>query len=80
MQSATGLPRETTGNIPVADVPREEATVSTAPVEPVPLSKKTPALAALPLHYEFIGSDLKRIGVLTVIVVILLIVAYLIFS
>lgn len=75
MQAATGLPRETTSNVSKADVP-----VVTTPVAKAPVQKKETTSAALPLHYEFIGNDLKRIGILTGIIIILLIVAYFIFS
>jgi hypothetical protein len=75
MQAAAGLPQETATNISKADVP-----VVTAPVTKAQVPKKAATSAAMPLHYEFIGSDLKRIGILTGIVIILLIVAYFIFS
>jgi hypothetical protein len=75
LQAAAGLPQETVSNIPRADVPAVAAPVAKAPVP-----KKAAASAALPLHYEFIGGDLKRIAILTGIIIILLIVAYFIFS
>ena len=75
MQAAAGLPQETARNISSSNVP-----VETTPVEKPQVQKKVATSAALPLHYEFIGNDLKRIGILTGIIVILLIVAYFIFS
>jgi hypothetical protein len=43
-----------------------------------PLQKKAAlSSAALPLHFEFISGDLKRIGVLTGIIFVILIVLYL---
>jgi len=70
-QPAAGLPQETSGNIA-----RESAPVAAAPLVKAPVQKKASASAALPLHYEFINSDLKRIGILTGIIIVLLIVAY----
>jgi hypothetical protein len=67
----TGLPQETSGNIEQAAAPS-----TPAPSVKPPTSKKASTSAALPLHYEFISGDLKKIGILTGIIVILLIVAY----
>ena len=75
MQAGTGLPQEATGSIS-----RAEAPPGIAPIVKTSVQKKIVSSAALPLHYEFIGSDLKRIGILTGIIIILLIVAYYIFS
>ncbi|MBN1161476.1 MAG: hypothetical protein JXA17_05995 [Dehalococcoidales bacterium] len=72
---AASLPQETSENITRADAP-----VSAPPAAKAHVSKKAAASAALPLHYEFISGDLKRIGILTGIVVVLLIVAYYIFT
>jgi len=74
-QAGTDLVQEATGDIMKAGAP-----LTTTPAVKVPEQKKTLASAAVPLHYEFITGDLKRIGILTGIVVVLLIVAYYIFS
>jgi hypothetical protein len=73
---------------PVASVPQEtsvntaqpSAPLATAPAVKAHVPKKASTSAALPMHYEFISGDLKRIGILTGIVVVLLIVAYYIFT
>ena len=75
VEAGTGLTQETSGDISKASAPS-----STAPVAKAPVQKKALTSAALPLHYEFIAGDLKRIGILTGIIVVLLIVAYYIFS
>jgi hypothetical protein len=74
VQAGTGLTQETSGDILKAGAPS-----STAPVVKAPVQKKAMTSAALPLHYEFIAGDLKRIGILTGIIIVLLIVAYYIF-
>ena len=74
-QAGTGLTQETSGDILKAGAPS-----STAPMVKTPVRKKAPASAALPLHYEFIAGDLKRIGILAGIIIVLLIVAYYIWS
>lgn len=74
-QAGPGLTQITSGDISKAD-----AGLSTTPTVKAPEQKKTPASEALPLHYEFIAGDLKRIGILASIIIILLIVAYNIFS
>ncbi|OGN95135.1 MAG: hypothetical protein A2Y89_02925 [Chloroflexi bacterium RBG_13_51_18] len=73
--AVAGLPQETSSSIT-----KPEAPLSTAPVVKTQVQKKAAASAALPLHYEFISGDLKRIGILTGIIIVLLIVAYYIFS
>jgi len=75
VQAGTDLAQKTSGDILRAGSPS-----STAPALKAPVQKKTPTSAALPLHYEFIAGDLKRIGILTGVIVILLIAAYYIFS
>ncbi len=75
VQAGTGLTQEASGDILKAGAPS-----STAPMVKAPVQKKAPSSAALPLHYEFIAGDLKRIGILTGIIIVLLIVAYYIFS
>ncbi len=75
VQAGTGPTQEASGDIIKASAPS-----STAPVLKAPIQKKTPTSAALPLHYEFIAGDLKRIGILTGIIIVLLIAAYYIFS
>jgi len=75
VQAGTDLTQETSGDISKANTP-----LSIAPAVKTPAQKKTPTSAALPLHYEFIAGDLKRIGILTGIIAVLLIVAYYILS
>jgi hypothetical protein len=75
VRPVTGIPQETSGNVAQASTP-----VAAAPVVKAPVPKKASASAALPLHYEFISGDLKRIGILTGVIVVLLIVAYYIFA
>jgi hypothetical protein len=71
MQQQTGVMQPAAGSMPAA-VP-----VAATPMQqPPPLPKKAVASGALPLHYEFITGDLKRIGILTAIVVVILIVLY----
>ena len=75
VEAGTGLTQETSGDISKADAP-----LGIASAVKTPAQKKTTTSAALPLHYEFIAGDLKRIGILTGIIVVLLIAAYYIFS
>jgi hypothetical protein len=75
MRPVTGVPQETSGDIAQASAP-----AAAPPPVKTHVSKKASATAALPLHYEFIGGDLKRIGILTAIIVALLIVAYYLFT
>ena len=56
------------------------APVAAVPAVKAPAHKKASSSAALPLHYEFISGDLKRIGILTGVIVVLLIIAYFIFT
>ncbi len=74
-QAGAALTQEAPGEILKA----EPISSTSQPVK-APEQKRAPTSAALPLHYEFIAGDLKRIGILTVIIVVLLIVAYYIFS
>ena len=74
-QAGAGSTQETS-----LDTSKPEAPLSTVPAVKTPAPKKVPASAALPLHYEFIAGDLKRIGILTGIIIVLLIVAYYIFT
>ena len=64
---------------PAADnIARAAAPAGVRPASPASTQKRSAtSSAALPLHYEFITGDLKRIGILTVIVFIILIVLYL---
>ncbi len=75
VQAGTDLTQQTSDNISAT-----AATLNAVPVAKAPVQKKASSSAALPLHYEFIAGDLKRIGILTGIIVVLLIVAYFIFS
>jgi hypothetical protein len=73
MQSSAGVAPPVAGNIPRATAPA----ASVVPVPQAPIQKKPVSSAALPLHYTYIGGDLKRIGILTAIIVAILIVLYL---
>lgn len=75
MQAGTDLTQEAS-----SDISQASALSAAAPVIKTPLQKKAQTSAALPLHYEFIAGDLKRIGILTGIIVVLLILAYYIFA
>jgi hypothetical protein len=46
------------------------------PMQTPPLPKKAVASGAIPLHYEYIAGDLRMIGILTVISVVILVVLY----
>lgn len=74
IQSSAGVAPPVAGNIPSATVP---APAAVAPAPQAPIQKKPVSSAALPLHFEYIGGDLKRIGILTAIMVAILIVLYL---
>ncbi|OGO17974.1 MAG: hypothetical protein A2Z15_00430 [Chloroflexi bacterium RBG_16_50_11] len=71
MQAGTGVPQQATSSMTSAAAP-----ASVAPTATPPAQKKSIASAALPLHYEFIGSELKRIGILTGIIIVILIILY----
>ena len=75
MQPRTDLPQETSVNID-----QTGAQLPAPPPVKAHVSKKASASAALPLHYEFISGDLKRIGILTGVIVALLIGAYYLFA
>lgn len=73
------MPAGTEGTRPAADnIAMAAAPANVKPAPPAPFPKKSAATsAALPIHYEFISGDLKRIGVLAGIIFIILIVLYL---
>lgn len=79
MQHGAGVIQPTAVNMaasataPAATAP---AIAAPRPMQQAPMQKKQVSSAALPLHYEFIGADLRRIGILTAVVVIVLIVLY----
>lgn len=75
VRPVAGMPQQAPENLDRADAP-----VASPPPVKTHVSKKASAAAALPLHYEFIGGDLKRIGILTGIIVVLLILAYYLFT
>jgi hypothetical protein len=61
------------------DISRASAPVAAAPVQQaqVQVQRKQPlSAAALPLNYAFITGELKQIGILTGIVVVVLVVLY----
>ncbi len=83
MQQSSSMMQQPTASVmqPVAgDISRVTAPVNAAPApqaSQVPIQKKPMTAAALPLHYEFIGSDLRRIGILTAIIIAILVVLFL---
>jgi hypothetical protein len=56
----------------------ETAVTAPATVSSVAAPKKALATAAVPIHYEYIGGDLKRIGILTGVIILVLIVLFII--
>jgi hypothetical protein len=74
MQPMGGQMQSTTSNTPVA------ASQPAAPIAPqMQMSRKSAASGALPLHYEFIPGDLKRIGIVTLAIVVILVVLFIFF-
>jgi hypothetical protein len=76
MQPGAGVMPPVAGDISRA-TSAPPVSVAPAPQAPALVHKKSMASAALPLHYEFISGDLKRIGILTVIIIAILIVLFL---
>jgi hypothetical protein len=84
MQPGTGVtqPGTMATQPPPANIPMTQPPPATAPTPVVarppqpPVQKKPLSTAALPLHYEFISGDLKRIGILTAVVIAILVVLY----
>jgi hypothetical protein len=84
MQPNTGVMQSTTGAMQPS--PGAMQTPSATPMTPRPavtsptlqasMQKRNASSAALPLHYEFISGDLKRIGILTVAILAILVVLY----
>jgi hypothetical protein len=70
-QPSAGVVPPTSGNMPIAASP-----VVAPPIQQTPMQRKAAAAGAVPLHYEFISGDLKRIGILTGIILVILIVLY----
>jgi hypothetical protein len=72
MQAGTGLQQQA-----ASDIERPAAPVGTAPAPKAPLPKKVAAsAAAIPIQHEYVTGELKRIGILTAIIVVILIVLY----
>jgi hypothetical protein len=71
VQPSGGTMQPTTGATPMT--PKRVVSSST----PQMSGQKRPTTStALPMHYEFISGDLKRIGILTVIILAILIALY----
>jgi hypothetical protein len=70
-QPSAGVMPPTAGNMPMATSP-----AVASPIQQTPMQRRAVASGALPLHYEFISGDLKRIGILTGIILVILIVLY----
>jgi hypothetical protein len=71
----------TTATTDMTQQPAANMSMATPPTVPtaapkMPAQKRGTATAALPLHYEFIPGDLKRIGILSVIIIAILIVLF----
>jgi hypothetical protein len=71
MQPTTNAIQQTPSATPMTPKP---AVVTSRP-QPQ-MQRRSSSTAALPLHYEFIAGDLKRIGILTVAVLVILVVLY----
>ena len=78
MQPTTGAMQQTPGAMqPTPDAtPMMPRPAVTSPTRQIPIQKRAAATAALPLHYEFISGDLKRIGILTVVILAILVVLF----
>ncbi len=64
-------------NIPIATPPPTAApTPVTARLPQAQAQRRPLSSAALPLHYEFISGDLRRIGILTAVVVAILVILF----
>ena len=74
-QPVASAQQQTSGNTAQTSTPVAAA----PPVKPHVRKKASPS-AVMPLHYEFISGDLQKIGILAGIVVVLLIIAYFIFT
>ncbi|MHB8105768.1 MAG: hypothetical protein ACYDG5_09590, partial [Dehalococcoidales bacterium] len=74
MQSGASVIPPTSGDISRATAPAAAPKAPTAPVMPQTQAQRRTGAAttAVPLHYEFIVGDLKRIAILTVIVLAIL--------
>ncbi len=71
MPASAGVPQQVAGGMTSTAAP-----AGIIPASAPQVQKKSVASAALPLHYEYIGSELKRIGILTGIIIVILIVLY----
>ena len=71
MQAVTGLQQA------ASDIARPAVPAGAAPAPKAPLQKRTGGSAvAIPIQTEYITGELKRIGILTAIIVVILIVLY----
>jgi hypothetical protein len=71
VQPSGGTMQPATGTTPMTSKP------IISPSRPQISGQKRPTTsAALPMHYEFITGDLKRIGILTVIILAILVALY----
>lgn len=72
MMQQPGVVQPSASNMPMAPQPK----VSTPVQQPPALPKKAVAAGAIPLHYEYVAGDLRMIGILTAICVVILVVLY----
>jgi len=78
IQPTTGAMQPSSGTMQPATrvTPMTPKPIITSPAPQTSGQKRPTTSAALPLHYEFISGDLKRIGILTVVILAVLIVLY----
>jgi hypothetical protein len=69
IQPSTGMMQPTPSSTPMKTKP-----VVAPQAQQMPMQKRQTSSGALPLHYEFIAGDLRTIGILTAIVIVVLVV------
>jgi hypothetical protein len=72
--SAGNAAQQPAGDMAMTAPSATAAATPKMPTPKIPTQKKGAAAAAVPLHYEFIPGDLRRIGVLAVIIVAILVI------
>jgi hypothetical protein len=78
-QASAGVIQPATGGMPMTTAPTGAAPSVTAPAQQAPwqpVQKRPASSVAQSPHYEHIGSELRRIGILTCSIVVILIVLY----